>query len=113
MSKADEADAGDKRKARMEEMALPLMMEAMWAANVVDIEETVASACREALREKESRKERALGLAKLAEIFESSATRKAGGSPSGLTKAQDARDKLQQALFQFQQKKLDEEDLGS
>ena len=53
--KADEADAGDKRKARMEEMALPLMMEAMWAANVVDIEETVASACREALREKESR----------------------------------------------------------
>ena len=111
--KADEAAAGDKRKARMEEMALPLMMEAMWAANVVDIEETVASACREALGEKESRKERALGLAKLAEIFESSATRKEGGSPSGLTKAQDARDKLQQALFQFQQKKLDEEDLGS
>jgi len=100
-------DGSDKKKAKMEEMALPLVLEAMWAANVVDIEDTVAQACKGVFKEKVDRKERALALKKLGEIFESSATPK----PSqGLSKAQDANQKLQDALFKFQQKKMKDED---
>jgi curved DNA-binding protein CbpA len=98
------------RKAKLEAMALPLMLEAMWAANVVDIETTVASVCKSVLYDKQvpkaSRKERALGLHKLAEIL----LHHSQPPLSNLSKAQSARQKLSDALFQFQQKKLDEED---
>ena len=33
-------------RAAMEEAALPLMLDAMWAANVLDIESTVRSVCK-------------------------------------------------------------------
>ena len=81
-----------------------------WAANVVDIETTVASVCKAVLYDKQvpkaSRKERALGLRKLGEIL----VHHSQPPPSNLSKAQSARQKLSDALLQFQQKKLDEED---
>lgn len=36
------------QKQSMEEATLPLMLDAMWAANVVDIETTVRSVCQKA-----------------------------------------------------------------
>ena len=33
-------------KARLEEASLPLMLDAMWAANLIDIQSTVRHVCR-------------------------------------------------------------------
>ena len=110
---ADEKKSGN-RKAKIEEMALPLMLEAMWAANVVDIETTVAKVCSKVLNDKQASKdtkrERALALKSLSETFQSYSNVKSNAS--GLSKTQDARQKLQDALYQFQQKKLNEEESG-
>ena len=105
------ASATGKKKAKLEEMALPLMLEAMWAANVVDIEDTVALACKQLLGKKvENKKEKALGLLKLGEVFQAAGVAVSHGK-GGLSKAQDARQKMQDALFKFQmQKRMDEDE---
>lgn len=38
-------------QAAMEEEALPLMLEAMWAANVLDIQQTLRAVCKRLLSE--------------------------------------------------------------
>ena len=100
--------------AKIEELALPLMLEAMWAANVVDIETTVAKVCKEVLgavgATKEIRKERALAVLKLGSIFESCSETSKTAEASGLTRQQSARRKLTDALYKFQQKKMRQED---
>ena len=95
----------------MEEMALPLMLEAMWAANVVDIETAVSECCSKVLFDKSvpknTRKERALALQSLGSIFKTYSDPKVSKGP--VTK-DNARTLLQDAMMNFQQKKLDEED---
>ena len=122
----------------MEELALPLMLEAMWAANVVDVERTVGKACRLALKGDGSlspaaRKQRVRALGDLAAIFADAAdageaaqpsvlahggARGAAGGGAGdievgrvpLDRTQEARTKLQDALTEFQKKKMDDLD---
>ncbi|KAK9815321.1 hypothetical protein WJX72_001695 [[Myrmecia] bisecta] len=61
-------------RARLEEAALPLMLEAMWAANVLDIESTLRHVARKVLHDpfgsKEVRRSRALALQQLGRIFQ-------------------------------------------
>ncbi|MEW5303952.1 MAG: hypothetical protein WDW36_006596 [Sanguina aurantia] len=61
-------------RAKLEEAALPLMLEAMWAANVLDIQVTLRKVCIRVLEEvgvsKAELKERALGLRELGRIFQ-------------------------------------------
>ncbi|CAL8463305.1 g2839 [Coccomyxa elongata] len=60
-------------RAKLEEAALPLMLDAMWAANVLDIQHTVKAVCHEVLRSpglpKEVRRARGLALKELGGIF--------------------------------------------
>ncbi|EIE18163.1 DnaJ-domain-containing protein [Coccomyxa subellipsoidea C-169] len=60
-------------RAKLEEAALPLMLDAMWAANVLDIQHTVKAVCQEVLRSpaspKEVRRLRGLALKELGGIF--------------------------------------------
>lgn len=61
------------RRAELEEKALPLMLDAMWAANVVDIESTLGKVCERVLGDPavgaEVRRARALALRELGRIF--------------------------------------------
>lgn len=61
------------RMAAMEEAAVPLMLDAMWAANVVDIENTLKQVCRNVLQDvavdREVRRARAAALRELGRIF--------------------------------------------
>ncbi|KAK9917625.1 hypothetical protein WJX75_006600 [Coccomyxa subellipsoidea] len=82
-SSADAASQAEERKqaaaamaterAKLEEAALPLMLDAMWAANVLDIQHTVKAVCTEVLRNsaspKEVRRARGLALKELGGIF--------------------------------------------
>lgn len=60
-------------RAKLEEAGLPLVLEAMWAANVIDIQMTLQRVCRRVLKEPNVPKEvlrlRALGLKTAGEIF--------------------------------------------
>lgn len=60
-------------RARAEEDSLPLMLDAMWAANVIDIESTLRHVCRRVLQDattsKAERRKRAEGLLQLGRIF--------------------------------------------
>jgi len=116
-------DGGRAAQLKMEEMALPLMMEAMWAANVVDIERTLGQVCKKVLhanKNKDVKRARAVALMHLADVFqeaaaqersrsgEASLLRNRGGLAHG--DGEGARQKLQDAMMEFQQKKMDEED---
>lgn len=61
-------------RAKLEEQALPVMLDAMWAANVLDIEATLRHVCRRVLEDtqvsKAVRRQRARGLRELGRIFQ-------------------------------------------
>lgn len=61
------------QKAQLEEQSLPLMLDAMWAANTLDIEATVRHVCKKVLNDpqatKDVRNRRANGLLQLGNIF--------------------------------------------
>ncbi|KIY99358.1 hypothetical protein MNEG_8600 [Monoraphidium neglectum] len=73
-------------RSRLEDTSLNLVMEAMWAANVVDIQATLSKVCRRVLHDKAAGKavcrKRAQGLRLAGEIFQSAAASQAA-SPSG------------------------------
>lgn len=74
-------------KAALEGKALPLMLDAMWAANVLDIEATLRHVCQAVLRDpavsKAHRRLRALALRELGRIFEAAKAGAGGGGGSG------------------------------
>ena len=67
------ATAAAAERAQAEEASLPLMLDAMWAANVLDIEATLRHVCRKVLQDKSlskaHRRRRAEGLLELGRIF--------------------------------------------
>mmetsp|Transcript_5480 Transcript_5480/g.15254 ORF Transcript_5480/g.15254 Transcript_5480/m.15254 type:complete len:513 (+) Transcript_5480:529-2067(+) len=74
----EEGTATERQNLRreMEEAAMPVMLEAMWAANVVDIQNVLRSVCRKVLQDSSVSNEvcllRAQALKELGEIFLSS-----------------------------------------
>ncbi|CAK0741307.1 hypothetical protein CVIRNUC_001315 [Coccomyxa viridis] len=70
---------------KLEEAALPLMLDAMWAANVMDIQQTLKAVCHEVLRNrtvsKEVRRLRALALHELGGIFQDAAASHVEAAP--------------------------------
>ena len=59
------------RRAELEEAALPVVLEAMWAANVIDIQGTIRKVCRRVLSDapREALRRRAEGLRIMGGIF--------------------------------------------
>ncbi|GFR42214.1 hypothetical protein Agub_g3105 [Astrephomene gubernaculifera] len=95
---------------RLEEAALPLMLEAMWAANVLDIQNTLKKVCRAVLfEEKVSRQElqaRAAALKELGAIFMHARSPEAAGQT-------DARRQMEEALQRVVEKRAQQEGGGA
>mmetsp|Transcript_11892 Transcript_11892/g.25534 ORF Transcript_11892/g.25534 Transcript_11892/m.25534 type:complete len:570 (-) Transcript_11892:2455-4164(-) len=91
-------------KQRLEEAALPLMLEAMWAANVLDISSTIKKVCTRVLEDpaasKQELKQRALGLKELGVIYQC-----AKGPESGDTSVKDARKQMEEAMMRVMEKR--------
>ncbi|KAK9865762.1 hypothetical protein WJX84_008412 [Apatococcus fuscideae] len=92
---------------RMEEAAMPLMLDAMWAANVLDIEGTLRSVCKKVLHDrtvnKQMLKDRAQALRILGHIF-SHASSVAQGSDN-LQSEPDAKQRMEDAIQRMMDKK--------
>ena len=115
------------RMAAMEEAAVPLMLDAMWAANVVDIENTLKQVCRNVLQdaavERDVRRARAAALRELGRIFTAAQPKnnevcgvRSCGAPNchffqggGKGKGKEARQHIEEALRKMQAKREEEE----
>ncbi|PNH06569.1 Chaperone protein dnaJ 10 [Tetrabaena socialis] len=91
---------------RLEEAALPLMLEAMWAANVLDIQNTLRKVCRFVLTEEGAPKAelqaRANALKVLGGIFMESRAPEAA-APN------DARKQMEEAMMRVVEKRAQQE----
>lgn len=102
--------------AMLEEKALPLMLEAMWAANVVDIQNTLKHVCKQVLQDetvdKAERKARAAGLRELGRIF---MLIKPKDKPVEADKASDAKARIEEVYRKMQEKRdaADEAEYGA
>lgn len=104
------------QRAALEEKALPLMLEAMWAANTLDIEATLRHVCRRVLKDEEGpvdwRLKRAEGLRLLGEIFVQAAAEKATAeAPSNPEEKQkQARKHMEEAMMHVMEKNMRKQD---
>ena len=111
--RARRSAAAAEERARLEEASLPLMLEAMWAANVLDIQSTLRHVTRAVLHDKtvdkRVRARRGEALLELGKIF-----REAAGSAAGTrgqmeaarpTSGEDARRRMEDAMMQAIEKK--------
>lgn len=115
------------RMAAMEEAAVPLMLDAMWAANVVDIENTLKQVCRNVLQDasvdREVRRSRAAALRELGRVFtaaqpKNSVVRRMYYTAQPVSrhsqegdkgKGKEARQHIEEALRKMQAKREEEE----
>lgn len=113
------AAAASAERARMEEESLPLMLDAMWAANALDIEATLTHVCRRVLQDKEvskaHRRRRAEGLLELGRIFRAvgkkpSATSSTAGSSGEGT---EAKRQMEEAMMRVVEKRMQADDDAS
>ncbi|KAK9826317.1 hypothetical protein WJX74_008417 [Apatococcus lobatus] len=92
---------------RMEEAAMPLMLDAMWAANVLDIEGTLRAVCRKVLHErtvgKKMLKDRAQALRILGHIFSHAAS--VGRGMDSNHAEPDAKQRMEDAIQRMMDKK--------
>lgn len=92
------------QRQKMEEATLPLMLEAMWAANVLDIQTTLRKVCKKVLVEdpvdKQVLKARAMALRELGQIFQNT---KADQTPGEETK--DAKQQMEDAMKRVLEKR--------
>lgn len=115
--RAKHAAAAAVERARLEEASLPLMLEAMWAANVLDIQSTLRHVTRAVLYDKAVdkgvRARRAEALLELGKIFvaaagqaaESQGQKEAARPATG----EDARRRMEDAMMRVIEKKAGQE----
>lgn len=102
---AGAALAAQAQRVAAEEASLPLMLDAMWAANALDIDSTLRRVCRKVLTDstvsKAHRRRRAEGLLELGRIF-----RAARGSSENVTEALSAKDRMEAAMRSVVEKRM-------
>jgi curved DNA-binding protein CbpA len=102
---AAEAAAAAAARQELEEASLPLMLEAMWAANAMDIESTLRHVCRRVLTDpaasRDQRRARVDALAELGRIFLAASAVEAGG-PS----ARSAKEQMEAALVHVMERRV-------
>ncbi|KAL3131275.1 hypothetical protein ABBQ38_000570 [Trebouxia sp. C0009 RCD-2024] len=105
-STAAEALEHAQLRAQLEEATLPLMLDAMWAANVLDIESTLRHVCKKVLSEatatKQTRKARAQGLQVLGQIFQKAALAANANAPQA---PRDAKQQIEDAMMAVMEKR--------
>jgi len=97
-------------RVRVEEESLPLMLDAMWAANALDIEATLRHVCRRVLQDhkvsKAHRRRRAEGLLQLGLIFKAAGAFAAVGRPiDGLL----AKQQMEEAMLRVVERRVQAE----
>lgn len=113
------ASAAHAERVKAEEDTLPLMLDAMWAANVLDIESTLRRVCKTVLKQpqlsKAHRRRLAEALLELGQIFRaaakssmpsSSSTEDAGAAGSSVS--QSAKDRVEEAMMRVAEKKMEQ-----
>lgn len=99
----------NERRERMQEASLPLMLEALWAANVVDIEATVRGVCQKTLGDpaasKSQRRLRAEGLRAMGTIFGACAE-----VALQAKEPQQAKEKVEEAMKRVMEKRANQND---
>jgi curved DNA-binding protein CbpA len=110
------ATAAHAERVKAEEDTLPLMLDAMWAANVLDIESTLRKVCKSVLKQPElskaHRRRLAEALLELGQIFRaatspSSATVSTTTGAGGVS-TQSAKDRVEEAMMRVAEKKMDQ-----
>eukprot|EP00891_Asterochloris_glomerata_P009342 jgi/Astpho2/9342/Aster-07279 len=100
------------RRQRLEEASLPLMLDALWAGNVLDIETTLRHVCKKVMNDpmvsKQERKARAQGLRQLGRIFLEVGTAATQG-PATRT-ADDAKQQMENAMMRVIEKRHAQDD---
>lgn len=98
-------------KARLEEATMPLMLEAMWAANVLDIQSTLRKVCKFVLTEEGVQKPelaaRAAGLKQLGQIFQ------AAQAPESTVAPSSAKQQMEEAMLKVVEKRAQQEAAGT
>ncbi|DBA91090.1 TPA: hypothetical protein ACH3X1_016055 [Trebouxia sp. C0004] len=93
-------------RAHLEEATLPLMLDAMWAANVLDIESTLRHVCKkvlyEAMADKQTRKSRAQALQVLGRLFQQAALAATAGTSQA---PRDAKQQIEDAMMAVMEKR--------
>lgn len=101
-------------RAQLEEATLPLMLDAMWAANVLDIENTLRHVCKkvlyEAMADKQTRKSRAQALQVLGRLFQQAALAATAGAPQA---PKDAKQQIEDAMMAVMEKRHAMEDAAN
>jgi hypothetical protein len=98
-------------KAALEEATLPVMLDAMWAANVLDIQNTLRHVCQKALKDpqvsKQERKARAQALRAMGYIFQEVALIGMGEDAKDATKPTfgDAKQRMEDAMMRLVEKR--------
>lgn len=100
-------------RAALEEEGCPLMLEAMWAANALDIQNTITKVCKRLLHEPKQDKQvlrlRALALKDMGRIFQEVA---ASHSQQQVEQSSEdatskAKAKIEEAMFKMMEKRMD------
>ena len=102
---------------KLEDAALPLMLEAMWAANNMDITSTLKAACQKVLNEegvpKAELKSRAVALREAGSIYQQAANEKRQMSSVVMSSeheaAGEAKHKMEDAMRKMQEKRMNQE----
>lgn len=101
------ATAAQAERVKAEEASLPIMLDAMWAANVLDIESTLRRVCRTVLKDpgasKAHRRRLAEGLLELGLIFKAAGISGAEGSSE---QAPSAKDRVEEAMLRVAEKRM-------
>jgi hypothetical protein len=100
---------------KLEDETLPLMLEAMWAANAIDIQTTLKAACQKVLNAeglpKQELKSRALALREAGMIYQQVAIEKRQTQQVAVSsdEAEEAKKTMEDAMRKVQEKRMNQE----
>ncbi|CAD7704560.1 unnamed protein product [Ostreobium quekettii] len=98
---------------QMEEDAMPVVLEAMWAANVIDIQNTIRRVCKRLLNDGTSKEQKALsrvraeGLKELGKIFVEYGSQ---GTGTGVENTEGAKKTMEDAMMRVVEKRHAQDD---